>query len=87
MCCARWKAPAGYELVGDITFTVGIDGAVTIDGGQAGVAEDGTIGVVTVTDQAIEARLVKTDLAGVPLAGASFKVKPADGSSFGVTRA
>lgn len=76
------KAPAGHELVGDITFTVGTDGAVTIDGGQAGVAEDGTIDVVTVTDQAIEARLVKTDLAGVPLAGASFKVKPADGSSF-----
>lgn len=76
------KAPAGHELVGDITFTVGTDGAMTIDGGQAGVAEDGTIDVVTVTDQAIEARLVKTNLAGVPLAGASFKVKPADGSSF-----
>ena len=79
------KAPAGYELVGDVTFSVATDGTVTIAGGAAGwTAENADSGVATLTatDEPVEARLVKTDADGTPLAGAGFEIVPAAGSSF-----
>lgn len=78
-------APAGYELVADVTFTVATDGAVTITNGAEGwTAENADSGVATLTatDEPVEARLVKTDADGAPLAGAGFEIVPAAGSSF-----
>ena len=72
-------APAGYELLPDVTFTVKTDGTVTLsENAPAGytVTEDED-GVVTFTaaDTPIEAQLVKTDEAGTPLAGAVFSIQ------------
>lgn len=78
-------APEGYELVGDVTFTVGTDGGVTITNGATGwTAEnaDSGVAILTATDEPVEARLVKTDADGTPLAGAGFEIVPAAGSSF-----
>lgn len=72
-------APAGYELLPDVTFTVETDGAVTLSGNApAGyTVTEGEDGVVTFTaaDTPIEAQLVKTDEAGTPLAGAVFSIQ------------
>lgn len=72
-------APAGYELLPDVTFTVGTDGTVTLSGNApAGyTVTEGEDGVVTFTaaDTPIEAQLVKTDEAGTPLAGAVFSIQ------------
>ena len=78
-------APAGYELVGDVTFSVANDGTVSIAGGAAGWAvenADSGVATLTATDEPVEARLVKTDADGAPLAGAGFEIVPAAGSSF-----
>ena len=78
-------APEGYELVGDVTFAVGTDGGVTITNGATGwTAEnaDSGVAILTATDEPVEARLVKTDADGTPLAGAGFEIVPAAGSSF-----
>ena len=78
------KAPAGYELVADVTFSVANDGSVTLEGEPAGWAVSDSAGAITITatDVPIEARLMKTDAEGSPLAGAGFEVVPAAGSSF-----
>ena len=78
------KAPAGYELVADVTFTVATDGSVTLEGEPEGwaVSDDAGAITLTATDVPIEARLMKTDAEGSPLAGAGFEVVPVAGSSF-----
>lgn len=72
-------APAGYELLPDVTFTVKTDGTVTLsENAPAGyTVTEGEDGVVTFTaaDTPIEAQLVKTDEAGTPLAGAVFSIQ------------
>lgn len=72
-------APAGYELLPDVTFTVGTDGTVALsENAPAGyTVTEGEDGVVTFTaaDTPIEAQLVKTDEAGTPLAGAVFSIQ------------
>lgn len=72
-------APAGYELLSDVTFTVETDGTVTLsENAPAGyTVTEGEDGVVTFTaaDTPIEAQLVKTDEAGTPLAGAVFSIQ------------
>lgn len=71
-------APAGYELLSDVTFTVEKDGMVTLQGAPEGyTVAEGEDGVVTFTaaDTPIEAKLVKTDEAGTPLANAIFTVQ------------
>lgn len=71
-------APAGYELLSDVTFTVEKDGTVTLQGAPEGyTVAEGEDGVVTFTaaDTPIEAKLVKTDEAGTPLANAIFTVQ------------
>ena len=73
-------APAGYELLPDVTFTVTKNGSVELEGETAGytVVQDNA-GVVTITaaDTPIDAQLVKTDEAGTPLAGAIFTIQGA----------
>ena len=82
-------APAGHELAGSFSFTVTPDGALApaedaqqAADGQAGyrISADGL--TLTAADAPVEARLVKTDAAGNPLAGAVFEIAPADGSAF-----
>jgi uncharacterized surface anchored protein len=71
-------APAGYELLSDVTFEVEKDGTVTLQGAPEGyTVAEGEDGVVTFTaaDTPIEAKLVKTDEAGTPLANAIFTVQ------------
>lgn len=71
-------APAGYELLSDVTFTVEKDGTVTLQGAPEGyTVAEGEDGVVafTAADTPIEAKLVKTDEAGTPLANAIFTVQ------------
>lgn len=71
-------APAGYELLPDVTFTVEKDGTVTLQDAPEGYSvAEGEDGVVTFTaaDTPIEAQLVKTDEAGAPLANAIFTVQ------------
>lgn len=72
-------APAGYELLPDVTFTVETDGTVTLsENAPAGyTVTEGEDGVVTfmAADTPIEAQLVKTDEAGTPLAGAVFSIQ------------
>lgn len=71
-------APAGYELLSDVTFTVEKDGTVTLQDAPEGYSvAEGEDGVVTFTaaDTPIEAQLVKTDEAGTPLANAIFTVQ------------
>lgn len=71
-------APAGYELLPDVTFTVEKDGTVTLKDAPEGYSvAEGEDGVVTFTaaDTPIEAQLVKTDEAGAPLANAIFTVQ------------
>lgn len=71
-------APAGYELLSDVTFTVEKDGTVTLQGAPEGyTVAEGEDGVVTFTaaDTPIEVKLVKTDEAGTPLANAIFTVQ------------
>lgn len=71
-------APAGYELLSDVTFTVEKDGTVTLQGAPEGyTVAEGEDGVVTFTaaDTPIEAKLVKTDEASTPLANAIFTVQ------------
>ena len=71
-------APAGYELLPDVTFTVEKDGTVTLQDAPEGYSvAEGEDGVVTFTaaDTPIEAQLVKTDEAGTPLANAIFTVQ------------
>lgn len=72
-------APAGYELLSDVTFTVETDGTVTLsENAPAGYTvtegEDGVV-IFTAADTPIEAQLVKTDEAGTPLAGAVFSIQ------------
>lgn len=71
-------APAGYELLSDVTFTVEKDGTVTLQDAPEGYSvAEGEDGVVTFTaaDTPIEAQLVKADEAGTPLANAIFTVQ------------
>ena len=71
-------APAGYELLSDVTFTVEKDGTVTLQDAPEGYSvAEGEDGVVTFTaaDTPIEAQLAKTDEAGTPLANAIFTVQ------------
>lgn len=72
-------APAGYELLSDVTFTVETDGTVTLsENAPAGYTvtegEDGVV-IFTAADTPIEAQLVKTDEAGTSLAGAVFSIQ------------
>ena len=71
-------APAGYEVLFDVTFTVEKDGTVTLQDAPEGyTVAEGEDGVVTFTaaDTPIEAQLVKTDEADTPLADAIFTVQ------------
>ena len=74
------KAPAGYEKLGSITFTINPDG--TIAGTGAGYTVDGNGINITAQDTAIKARLMKTDENNQPQADATFAIEPADGSAF-----
>lgn len=73
-------APAGYEKLGSITFTINRDG--TIAGTGVGYTVDGNGINITAQDTAIKARLMKTDENNQPQAGATFAIEPADGSAF-----
>lgn len=73
-------APAGYEKLGSITFTINRDG--TIAGTGAGYTVDGNGINITAQDTAIKARLMKTDENNQPQAGATFAIEPAAGSAF-----
>lgn len=73
-------APAGYEKLGSITFTINRDG--TIAGTGAGYTVDGNGINITAQDTAIKARLMKTDENNQPQAGATFAIEPAAGSVF-----
>ena len=73
-------APAGYEKLGSITFTINRDG--TIAGTGAGYTVDGNGINITAQDTAIKARLMKTDENNKPQAGATFAIEPAAGSAF-----
>lgn len=74
------KAPAGYEKLGSITFTINPDG--TIAGTGTGYTVDGNDINITAQDTAIKARLMKTDENNQPQAGATFAIEPAAGSVF-----
>ena len=74
------KAPAGYEKLGSITFTINPDG--TIAGTGTGYTVDGNDINITAQDTAIKARLMKTDENNQPQADATFAIEPADGSAF-----
>ncbi|MBM6705574.1 Cna B-type domain-containing protein [Bifidobacterium pullorum subsp. saeculare] len=73
-------APAGYEKLGSITFTINPDG--TIAGTGVGYTVDGNGINITAQDTAIKARLMKTDENNQPQAGATFTIEPAAGSVF-----
>ena len=70
------KAPEGYELLPDVTFTVEVNGEVTFVGAHDGFEITSQDGVVTITaeDDPIEAAIMKVDDEGNPLAGAIFTV-------------
>ena len=73
-------APAGYEKLGSIAFTIKPDG--TIAGTGVGYTVDGNGINITAQDTAIKARLMKTDENNQPQADATFAIEPADGSAF-----
>ena len=92
-------APAGYELLpGSLTFKVNAGGSITpgeLDADGAFTAggdlplgfdvshdEDGLV-AITVTDDLVEAQIRKVGMGDEPLAGATFAIKPVEGSSFG----
>lgn len=72
------SAPNGYKLMGDVTFTVGIDGEVTLKNADANnnvnytVASKNGVVTITATDEPIAVQLNKRDLGGGSLAGAEF---------------
>lgn len=73
-------APAGYELLPDVTFTVTKNGSVELEGETAGytvVQDNAGVATITAADTPIDAQLVKTDEAGTPLAGAIFTIQGA----------
>ncbi|MCI7730785.1 SpaA isopeptide-forming pilin-related protein [Enorma burkinafasonensis] len=81
--------PEGYEdMTAELAFAVGDHGEIIPQGDYDesvyGIAFDGRTGVVTitVTDPATRVRLLKTDAAGTPLAGAVFEIKPAGSSTW-----
>lgn len=92
------EAPSGYELAGSATFTVGTDGTLSLvadDGTAAGsvlgaegsgsygvTIESGGVAVLTASDTPIAAQLIKTDLNGGTLAGATFELAPVEGTTF-----
>ena len=92
------EAPSGYELAGSATFTVGTDGTLSLiadDGSAAGsvlgaegsgsygvTIESGGVAVLTASDTPIAAQLIKTDLNGGTLAGATFELAPVEGTTF-----
>lgn len=85
---AEITAPAGYEVAGSVELMVGADGSIELaDDGSDGsgtyevTVVDGSV-VLTAVDEPIAFKLVKTNIDGVPLAGAEFVVKPAAGSAF-----
>ena len=69
-------APEGYELiVGELTFSVGMDGALTVEGEAPEGYELAADGVTLVaTDAPIEAGIVKVSTEGDVLSGAGFEV-------------
>lgn len=73
-------APAGYESLGSITFTINPDGTITGEG--AGYTVDGSGVTITAQDTAIKARLRKTDENGQPQAGATFEIQATLGGTF-----
>ena len=82
-------APAGYELMPDVTFTVSATGSVIFKDAKAAAAAGYSVneenGVVTITavDQLIEVSLDKLALDGATtLDGAVFELKPTDGNAF-----
>ncbi len=72
------EAPAGYELLPNLTFTVDEHGDVTLgeDAPSGYSVERGNDGVVTIvaSDAPVEVKLVKQDLSGNSLDGASFSL-------------
>lgn len=92
------EAPSGYELAGSATFTVGTDGTLSLvadDGTAAGsvlgaegsgsyevTIESGGVAVLTASDTPIAAQLIKADLNGGTLAGATFELAPVEGTTF-----
>lgn len=75
-------APAGYQNALDsLTFAVGADGSIEVVGEiPAGFAVEGLrtesdTPSVTVSNTALEAKIVKTDLQGKPLSGAEFTIE------------
>ena len=67
-------APQGYEVAETITFKVGSDGKVTVDGKE--------VDTVTMVDEYSEysVKIKKTDVGGKDLAGAKLRVVDADGN-------
>ena len=74
------EAPAGYESLGGITFTINPNGTITGEG--AGYTVDGSGVTITAQDTAIKARLRKTDENGQPQAGATFEIQATLGGTF-----
>ena len=82
---AETVSPAGYEVLGTLTFIVNADGTLAlVDPVSAGYTLSVDNGVVTITaaDTPVEAQLVKHDENGEPLAGATFTIVPNEGSAF-----
>lgn len=79
---AEVEAPAGYELLAEpFSFTIGVDGTVQPTADAAGWQVSGDGIVLEAADAPIEAKLVKTDLAGNRLAGAVFELTPVAGQA------
>ena len=81
-------APAGYQNALDsLTFAVGADGSIEAVGEiPAGFAVEGMrtesdVPSVTVSNAALEAKIIKTDLQGKPLSGAEFTIEGPLGES------
>lgn len=82
-------APSGYELLSDVTFTVGTDGTVTFVNeteGYSVVNDNEGVATITAKDKPIEVQLIKTDEAGTPLAGAVFSIQGAFAGDYAQAR-
>ena len=78
----EFDAPEGYQIVGDITFTVNADGSITIDKKGADDIVEVTGAVLTITDKEDttpkEITFSKVNLGGNEIAGAQIKIYKGD---------